>query len=378
MKFQHSHLLLKLIVISLFFLLIEQFLFCYDSLPQGDLQTYLIKEKAATVNLAVRRAMIDAVEKSVARFMASDKLIKAIHLIDSYLRQNLDQYIQTHTIVSQERNNDLWDVEVRVIVDIKKLYSDLDEKGFIYKPRFFPKVLVIINETIDGEPSSNYYARKTIEGYIQNKGMDIVSSEEFKQVDFSKDKDKIVQYAQQMEAEIVILGDATANFKQEIDKSKKTNFLDPQSLYDTNLKLDIIRIDNDEIYLSKDSFASRADRNKEDAIRKSIEQSATNCSENLYEDYYLKWQKEVLNQIDYQFILNDTNEQDLSVFIDNLKRFDNEIKIYPRFFWHNTAILNVDYKGEKKTLKEFINNMKHPAYKITEPTNNILDFYQTF
>ena len=378
MKFQRPYLLLKFVGVCLLFFLIQYFLFSYESLPKEDLKTYLIKEKAATVNLAVRRAMIDAVEKSVSRFMASEKLIKGIQLIDTYLRQNIDQYIQTHTVVSKERNNEIWEVDVRVIVNNKKLYDDLDKKGFIYKPRFFPKVLVIINETIDGSPSSNYYARKNIEQYIQNKGIDIVPADEFVQVDFNKEKDKIVQYAEQMEAEIVILGNATATFKEEIDKGKKTNFLDPQYLYDTNLKFYVIRIDNNELYVSKESFASRGDRDKESAVRKSIEQAATNCSENLYEDYYKKWQKEVLNQTDYQFILNDTNAQEIKVLKDNLKQFDKSMGIYPRFFWHNTAILNIDYKGDKDSLKEFINNTKHPAYKITEPAKNVLDFYQTF
>ncbi len=378
MKLRRFCLLNKLVFIFLLFLILECVLFAYESLPYEDMQSYLIKNEAATLDLATRRAMLDAVKRSVSRFMASDKLIKAIQVLDGYLRKNIDQFIQTTTVVSKERRNEVWDADIRVIVNNKKLYDDLDKKGFIYKPRFFPKVLVIINETVDKRPSSSFYARKSIEEYIMNKGIDIVPSDEFAQVDFQKDKDRIVQYAQQMEAEIVILGNSTCSFKEKIDKGEKTNFLEPQFFFETTIELDVIRIDNDEIFLSRKGYASRSDRDRVEAIRKSIEQAATNCSENLYEEYYNKWQKEVLNQTDYQFILNDTNEEEINILVENLKRFDNTIEVYRRFYWHNVAVLNVDYSGDKGELLEYIKGIEYPAYKVFEPAQNIIDLYQTF
>ncbi|HBF33865.1 TPA: hypothetical protein DDW35_04820 [Candidatus Sumerlaeota bacterium] len=111
-----------------------------------------------------------ALRSATARIFFTDYLLRARNLITPYLEQNYAPFISHERVSKSEIQGGKRYVEVDITVDCEKLFRDLDEKKFLYRPAIRPVLYVYMAENFNGVPVSDFTGRQRILEEINKRG----------------------------------------------------------------------------------------------------------------------------------------------------------------------------------------------------------------
>ncbi|MFW6303837.1 MAG: hypothetical protein ACOC2L_04380 [Candidatus Sumerlaeota bacterium] len=89
-------------------------------------------------------------------------MLRARNLLQAYLERNAETFVTRYNINANEVRGGQRFLDVDIIVDLEKLYDDLNSKRFIYEPAFRPVFYLFLSEQYNGQAAGQPLAREII------------------------------------------------------------------------------------------------------------------------------------------------------------------------------------------------------------------------
>ncbi len=176
------------LVILLMVLASAMHLYAVDPpVPENPLLTKNYKLYGETAEMLLDEAMFNAVASGTGQLYFSPYMLRARNLLSTYLERNAEKFIPRYHINENEVRGGQRYLDVDVVVDLEKLYADLNAKKFIYEPAYRPVFYLFMSETFDERAVSEPLARKMILTELDDR--------EYRYLWTSQFKEKLLRFA---------------------------------------------------------------------------------------------------------------------------------------------------------------------------------------
>lgn len=321
-----------------------------------------------TVDAANHSIMVDAVKSCVGRIYFSRELIMARTLLDRYLDQYVEKFINATKELKRTYSEGNPLITLQVYVNTEKLIDDLREKRFVYQPRYNPYIAVFLKEKVDDEISSFRYGQENVLNTLVDR-MIKVRREPFPGFEpylnlTGKDANYLPRAIIECEkagCELIVTGavDSTLIEKKDIYYSQYT-------FYETEVALSLIRVDTGEVLYETRASEIASHTSPERALELSIQRAAV-ASTNKMADFYKElWQKMILGKTDYQLMISGISKEEVELLTEYMRSLGEDTEFYLRNFYHDVAVLNLDYPGHTDTLLDFLISAPHPRLRVVD------------
>lgn len=322
----------------------------------------------------IRDASIDAVQQCVGRIYLSKNLIMARSLLEKYIEQHYKTFVYSVETVSKDYIGDEIKLEMYVYVRYNELIKDLEEKKFLYTPRYKPYFSVFIDETQNGQPSSTLIAQEEVFAVFRDRAVRTPETGLMyppSNVDLTAEPELLasaMKEAHKAGVELLISGfSRTEKIKEE------QLYYDYFFFYQTNIHLGLIRSDTGEILYDTECKSMAYATDEQTAIKNSVIRATRDCANEIIDYYYATWDKIFLNVVDYQLLISGIKQEGLDIIKHKVQLLNPETEIYVRSFYNNTAVFNIVTPVSSKEIHELIRTLQYPNFRILEFSKEYLE-----
>jgi hypothetical protein len=343
-------------------------------------------------DVLVREAMVQAVRAGVGRIYFSNVMLRGLDVLDPYIRQHVQTFIPRHEVLVSEVRGGQRYVDVEIVVDMEKLYQDLFEKQFLYRPALRPVYYAALSETLNGEPVASQFGRT----YLIRKLNDLperrfrflwtdevddpavpVTKKQAVTVenvpanaDVSAKLDEACREMQRHEVEFFLTGAIQTSTTRSVELYLNTV---PTHFVETHARIQMVRSDTGQVIRSVDirKVSGNVDLNKamEDSVASAMDVAATQ----LFDDFAGMWGKTVQDKADVRILVAGATADNLNVLNVLLNTLTPKAEIYTRSTFDGVAVLNLGWSGPMEKLVNLLREARHPEFKVTQVgTNGLL------
>lgn len=306
--------------------------------------SYRADDVARSREEAIEAAQRDAVEQASGVFIQSESTMKNFELVKDEVLARSKGFIKNYKVVQQRRDRELYRVSIEAQVVRAAFIKDMgDALENLYRRIGKPRVLVAIKERmLDAEGVAMAEGDGMLKGVAEKEIRKILIKQGFTMVDARAAaganllevalkgneilRDQVVRAARTTPAEIVILGNAAVQAKGAFSQFQVAQ---------TDLSLDVIRVDNGQVMASEVTNARGLNIQKSTAAVLSIQKAAQDIT------------PAVMEQVSYQWIKDKNEGARIELVISNIS-FGALIKL--------RKALSADMGGVKKVLQRSYKN----------------------
>lgn len=333
--------------------------------------------KAVARDKAVDDALRKAVEQAVGTMVSSDTMTESYKVIHDKILARTSGYVEKYKILSEGPEGDLYRVRVQAEIGNADLTSDLNALGLLHVMVEKPKVMVIIDERMDGLYEATGtdgvgQAEATIIEKLINAGFNVVDAATVRS-NISRDKalrifegDNKAAAAEGLKygAQVVITGKAFS--KSAIRSIRGTNM---QSIQAT-MQARVIKTDTAKVIASKSATGAQAHIDEIQGGALAIREASEKLSDELIDMIVKQWSGEVYGRSqEITVMISGVSYKHLGVIKKHLEKETQGVKaVHQRNFTGNVAELMVDYGGKATNIADALALKKFSGFRL-EPTN---------
>lgn len=323
---------------------------------------------------AVSKALRNALERSLGVMVSSESLVKNFQLIQDSIYSNVQGYVKDYQ-VTEDNKGEGGVTKVKVLATVKKSKLENDLKGIrvILDAKGNPRTMLVLLETIDGDPSpfisdqiEKFFAKKTFP-MIDRSQMDVIKSRDAE--DLEKDPAKAKALGNRFGAELVLTG-----FAQTKMASQREAYGVPVYNYTGSLSLKAINADTGEILAIMNENATAYGGSQKEASIKALSQVWESGREGFFATLMEKWRSSVLNSTEMTLIVSKCLPEARSGIIEKLKTVDGIKRLTEKSYKDGVCEFSAEVDGTyANTLDQKVAEFL-PQLILTGKTANRLDF----
>jgi len=223
---------------------------------------------------ATANALRNAVEQSAGLYVSAETLVENHILMRDKILTRSDGYVRTYVVTATSEEFGL----VRVVLDVEiadgKLRDDLIAQQLLYETKNRPRIMVLLDERIEGEEMFEKTASHVLEEELLERGFKIVEPEQLRELEQMRQAKaladgKLASLGFRTGADLIVRG--------RIHVGKCT----PKMIYGAQfftapvqLNARIVRADNAQILVSKTARTKKNSREKFSAAQFGLEAGA--------------------------------------------------------------------------------------------------------
>ena len=322
----------------------------------------------------IQSASIDAVQQCVGRIYLSKNLIMARSLLEKYIERHYKTFVYSVETISTNYIGDEIKLEMYMYINYQELIRDLQEKRFLYTPRYKPYFSVFIDETLNGQSASTLIAQEEVLSVFRDRAVRTPETGLMyppSNVDLTAEPELLaaaMREAHKAAVELLISGfSKTEKIKEE------QLYYDYFFFYQSLIHLSLIRADTGEILYEVEYKSMAYDTDEQTAIKNSVIRAARDAANDIIDYYYETWDKIFLNAADYQLMISGIQQEGLDIIKHKLQLLNPETEIYVRSYYNNTAVLNIITPVSSKEIHELIRTSPYPNFRILEFSKEYLE-----
>ncbi|HOW28038.1 MAG TPA: hypothetical protein PK876_06020 [Elusimicrobiota bacterium] len=302
----------------------------------------LIDDEMSARQCAILEAQKDAVDKAVEMFIPARVREDKKDSIGMIVLAKTSDYVKKYEVLREKKKNGSFHVDLRVAVSMKDVQNDLNA---IFEPvgNRKQRVLVLIGEAMDGNPTDRLKATEVFQEAFSGKGFELVERAE---VDLAQamtslqsielgDLQSVPGMAQSMRADLLVAGSARSEFRTD-------QGLGGLVAYDSTVTLQAIHVRTAEVIKTIRKTARGIDVDAEKASAKARENAAKQISNEWIDDLAGTYTKTA------GFNLTVTGLQTLRQ-LDGIRKTAQSVAgveaVYIRSYEGVTAVLTVETKS---------------------------------
>jgi hypothetical protein len=283
-------------------------------------------------DVLVREAMVQAVRAGVGHIYFANVMLRGLDILDPYIRQNVQTFIPRHEVLVSEIRGGQRYVDVEIVVDMEKLYQDLHEKQFLYRPALRPIYYAAFSETLNGEPVASQFGRTYLirklndqperrfrflwTDDVDDPAVPVTKTQAVSVENVPADADVSDRLAeacrelQRHEVEFFLTGTIQTSTTRSVELFLNT---DPTHFVETHARIQMVRSDTGQVIRSVNirKVSGNVDLNKamEDAVASAMDVAATQ----LFDDFAGMWGKTVQEKADVRILVAGATADHLNV-----------------------------------------------------------------
>ena len=341
-------------------------------LESGDIIVVERDAEGATEKEAVEDASREAVQSCVGRVYFTDKLVMARSLLTRYIDHYYHKFVFSTLTVNKRHTGDKVYLKIKVYVDYSRLLADLEEKGFLFKPKARPLFIVFLSEILDGSPAPYSFGRDT----IRSSWKDMTGQREPEaeitipptNMDVSESPplfNEAIRVAQKNGAEIVLCGTSKSQREE-----RQEFYYDTYTFYRTTISLKVMRVDDGKVMGEITVSSIAGSLRQSQAIELSITRAANKAASALAETFLAQWDNTVQNKGDYIFLFSGVTDEKLDIINKHLLSLDPNARFFLKSRYSDVAVGNFLYKGTRERLIFAIERLAYPRMHILRQEGN--------
>lgn len=322
---------------------------------------------AQDVESAVKEASIRALKSSAARLYFDDYVLLGRDLLEPYLNNYGDRFVLKREVTSERI---LADGSRRVFVSIGinqgRLFSDLEEKHFIAKPKLRPIVAVLLEETIDGRPGLGGKARDLLEEGLRRNELRTESRRVAHYdlgVDVSADSSTLREArleAQRWDIDAFVTGSLKV-----MPRKDKVILYDQLFFHDAEIELKLIRIDTGETMRHITSHYSASGLTPEESLTKLLAQLVPRAALELTDGFLEEWANIMLDKADYRLLITQVSPEQLTTIDSMLRALSPSVQTFLKSYYGDVAVLNIIYPDAPPGyVEDFLRRSRVPQFRV--------------
>ena len=324
---------------------------------------------------AINRALRNAVEQAVGSIIDSETLVENFQLLDDRIYSEVKGYVRSYDIISDNKGEGgVYTVTIKAVVALGMLEKDVKGLGIIREKMNYPRVMVLMNDYIDGLESPNHIIGTAIEGiFIENK-FPVVSKDQtemIKQRDVTlsySDPQKAAALGRRYGAEVVIIGQGTASL---VDTS--TPYGVSVFAYEARAEAKAVKTDNAQV-LAVDTTTRTARANgRTPAANKALTDAAGVISDSFLKKLAEAWRNEVYNEASIQLICENADVATAASFKKMLESKRDVKGVNERSLVNGILELDVRFFGSIDQLVTILSEQEEVPVRITGKTPDRID-----
>lgn len=341
-----------------------------DALKQVKLQrlsTYEYEIIGAEMDPILADAKLRALKTTAARLYFGKYVIIGRHLLEPYLRNNLDKFVPKLEVLERGRTS-AGDqrVRVKVYVDRDLLYVDLEHKHFIGQPKFRPSLAITLEETLSGRVSRRGQGRFVLERELSGLDMrletePITPGIEITDISASAEKiGKACAEAQRMDVDIVLSGSVISS-----EPEQRIILFDEHFFVEGTLSLKAYRVDNGEAIRTIFVRESVSAKTKEAATDAFLERIATRAAAEFSDGFVEMWEGMMLEESDYRLLITGIDRLTLDGIARELTGISPTVQLYVKSYYGESAVVNLIYPdAQPGEVESHLRRARAPQFRI--------------
>lgn len=316
----------------------------------------------------------ESVKECVGRIYFTKNIILARDILEKYLDQNYDKFIYSIEILKKGFASGKTILDLKIFVDYGKLVADLEEKKFLYEPKLRPFFYVFLEEKLDGQIASYSTGNTSVVNALkdlQQRTANIAAPSVPANVNIMSDRQvfaKAIEMAQKNEIELIITGTCETNKLEQKDL-----YYENYTFYESKISLKLIRVDTGEALVETETSGLATNLDAERAIELSIIRASLKASSEIIDYFKANWNPTILDKANYKIMFTGIQQSQLDVFSSTLLKLGDKTKMYLRSYYHNVAVINLMFKGDKAELLRFLETFPYPTFKIVSIKDNNIE-----
>ncbi|MFP4581564.1 MAG: hypothetical protein ACLFQ6_12630 [Candidatus Sumerlaeia bacterium] len=395
------------LLVSAICLFVLSISFAQDIIPPKPASPYLTERYEVVgddLDGALKNAHVRAINSAVGRLYFTDYMLRARTLVEPYVSQHHKEFIVREEIFENRLRGGQRFLDVEVVVDCEKLWADLVEKRFIYRPAFRPLFYVFMSETFDEAEVTSKDGRNYLLELMNGKEMaakfdklpyrylwqdpplladdpNIPASDKSEVVmttispykDPSVDMESLMaacREAQRNEVEVFVAG----SIETKTVKKEKLYF-DDYTYVETYVSLKLVRSDNGEILFSRDTRVSGAHKDAAEARRMATYSALNKIAPPMFAAFDAMWDKMILRAAKLRIMAVGQESPQLDTIKELIKAAVPNVDIYTRSEFSNIGVINIDWDGDTADLIQRLKLVEFPQMHIVfvAPNSMILE-----
>jgi len=328
---------------------------------------YVGQAQGASEQECLQRIAVQAVQAATGRFYFGEEMLRARDLLPLYLEKHAERFVVSSDVVERRQVGKRFQVKACAHVLIDQLFSDLQEKRFVYIPKSNPWFYVYLNETIDGAPSQTPLGRQAAGKAIDERGLtrhveDIPTPPPGTDVAANPEQfDAARAECQKREIEVILSGSIATR-----QVSAKLLYYKDQTFYESRLRLSLIRVDDGKVLATTEKMARVARARGQDAIPEAVNIVVQEACAELLDYFTVNWAKTIHETAGYRLMLTGVSPEESDAFASQLRELDPSVKVYPRNYFGRVSVLNFEYEGDSKNLMAFLRRATLNRYRMIQ------------
>ncbi len=339
--------------------------------------TVEVTAEGMTEDEAKTAAMRKAVEEGAGTLIYSQSKVEDFVLVRDTVLSKATGFIQSKKFLSvRETDDDTFIVKLRAVVSVKGIADMWGTVKTLLEERGNPKIMVAINERIDGQVQEDSSLQSTMEEMLIKSGFDLVNKKHMKvihkkkiQAAIADNKPDVVQaIAKEYGAQIFITGSADAS-----SGGVRNRFGVRVFLYGADANVTCYRTDTSGVLYTKRATSTSTARVARPAASKALAKAGIRILPFIRQGILQKWMAAVEGRGMLQMVVKGIPKYKYYTKLKKeLKKLD-AIKSVNGRFSNKVAKLRVKSKVSAEKLAEIIGESMEDIIEITDVSQNVIE-----
>lgn len=317
-----------------------------------------------TKETAVENALRNAVEQKVGLYVSSETMVKNHMLVSDKILSRTTGYVRSYKVVSTSNELGLVRVTVEAEVEDGKLQDDLIAQQLLYEIRNRPRIMVLLDERVEGEEMFEKTATHVLEEQLLERGFKIVEQEQLEKL-------QSVEKTRSMgDSDLADLGFRTGAdliIRGKISVGKPS----PKTVYGTQfytvpvqLNARIVRADNAQILVTKTKRTKKNSREEFSATQFGLETGAKALAKELINELNEFWKSEAYNHNNVEMVITGLESEALKRTESQLHSLGFVRNMTMRYLEETTALYDLSLSGTVQDLRAVFDKDKNLGLSV--------------
>lgn len=306
---------------------------------------------------AINRALRRAVEEGVGTLIDTETMTQNYQLLDDRIYSDVKGYVKEYKIVSDNNGaGGIYRIKVEAVVALARLSKDLKALNIVRERKGNPRIMVLIQEFVDGIEQPSELVQTEMERVFLSKGFPLVDKSQYQMI---KERDVALCYdnpqkaaalGREFGAEVIVVGQATSNLLESSRPYGVAVFG-----YTADISAKAIKTDTAALMVSENVSATERGSGRMPTANNALRSAGQKLAMAMMEGVLERWRSEVFNVVSVQLIVENMEAQDCSILKGDLEAIRGVQGVYERSF--NKGILVMDLTVDGAIWQGFENRL---------------------
>ncbi len=324
---------------------------------------------------AVNRALRKAVEQGVGVIIDSETIVKNFQLLDDRIYSSVKGYVTSYDVIADNGGEGgVYKVKVKAKVALGALTKDVKALGLVKKKLNYPRVMVLIDDYVDGLKQPRHIASAEMEKIFISNKVPVISKDQMERVKVRDatlsygDPEKAAALGRRYGAEVVVVGQAAGEL---IDSSRPYGV--NVYAYQATVETKAVKTDTAEVMAIDSASETARGSGRMPTANKALLAASQAAARSMIKRIAEVWRGEVYNETAIQVICENADMNNLALLKNAILAIDGVKEVNEKSLANNVAELSVRFFGPPDQFADGLSGIKDPVIEIAGKTANRVD-----